>query len=226
MVIEKENISDKIINLIFPNVCGICGKISENSLCKKCENTLKKYIIIKQEEIQNRNYNELISYFNYNGIIRNNILNYKFKEKPFLAKTFVKFLSKQEKAFEIIKTYDKIVPVPISRKRFKERGYNQSQLIAKEISKYTKIEIAEKCLYKTKNIIEQSKLNKEERIKNVQGVYELKNMQILEDKKILLIDDIYTTGSTVNECCKTLSEAKPSKIGVLVLAVANEGNKE
>lgn len=226
MVIEKENISDKIINLIFPNVCGICGKISENSLCKKCENTLKKYIIIKQEEIQNRNYNELISYFNYNGIIRNNILNYKFKEKPFLAKTFVKFLSKQKKAFEIIKTYDKIVPVPISRKRFKERGYNQSQLIAKEISKYTQIEIAENCLYKTKNIIEQSKLNKEERIKNVQGVYELKNMQILESKKILLIDDIYTTGSTVNECCKTLSEAKPSKIGVLVLAVANEGNKE
>ena len=83
MVIEKENTTDKIINLIFPNVCGICGKISENSLCKKCENTLKKYIIIKQEEIQNRNYNELISYFNYNGIIRNNILNYKFKEKPF-----------------------------------------------------------------------------------------------------------------------------------------------
>ena len=51
-------------------------------------------------------------------------------------------------------------------------------------------------------------------------------MQILEDKKILLIDDIYTTGSTVNECCKTLSEAKPEKIGVLVLAVTNEGNKE
>lgn len=207
-------------------MCGICGKISENSLCKKCENTLKKYIILKQEEIQNRNYNELISYFNYNGIIRNNILNYKFKEKPFLAKTFVKFLSKQEKAFEIIKTYDKIVPVPISKKRFKERGYNQAKLIAKEISKYTKIEIAENCLYKTKDIIEQSKLNKEERIKNVQGVYELKNMQILEKKKILLIDDIYTTGSTVDECCKTLSEAKPEKIGVLVLAVTNEGNKE
>lgn len=176
--------------------------------------------------MQNKNYDELISFFNYNGIIRNNILNYKFKEKPFLAKTFVKFLSKQEKAFEIIKSYDKIIPVPISKKRFKERGYNQSKLIAKEISNYIKIDVVENCLYKTKNIIEQSKLNKEERIKNVQGVYELKNMQILESKKILLIDDIYTTGSTVNECCKTLSEAKPSKIGVLVLAVTNEGNKE
>ena len=173
-----------------------------------------------------KNYDELISFFNYNGIIRNNILNYKFKEKPFLAKTFVKFLSKQEKAFEIIKSYDKIIPVPISKKRFKERGYNQSKLIAKEISNYIKIDVVENCLYKTKDIIEQSKLNKEERIKNVQGVYELKNMQILKRKKILLIDDIYTTGSTVNECCKTLSEAKPEKIGVLVLAVTNEGNKE
>ena len=73
-------------------------------------------------------------------------------------------------------------------------------------------------LNKTKNIIEQSKLNKEERVQNIYGVYELKNKQLIENKKILLINDIYTTGSTVNECSRILRKAKPAKIGVLVLA--------
>ena len=75
-----------------------------------------------------------------------------------------------------------------------------------------------KCLYKTKNTIEQSKLNKEDREKNAQNVYEIKNKQIIENKKVLLFDDIYTTGNTVNYCCKEIKKANPSKIGVLVLA--------
>ena len=74
------------------------------------------------------------------------------------------------------------------------------------------------CLYKTKNIVEQSKLNKEERLKNIQGVYELVNKERLYKKKILLVDDIYTTGSTVNECARILDKAKPVEIGVFTLA--------
>ena len=73
-------------------------------------------------------------------------------------------------------------------------------------------------LVKIKNIIEQSKLNKEDRIQNIQGVYELKSKQLIENKKIILIDDIYTTGSTVNECSKILKQGNPKKIGILVLA--------
>ena len=131
---------------------------------------------------------------------------------------------KNEKFFQNLKTYDTIIPVPISKKRYKQRGYNQSALIAKELAeqiqknKKQKITYNNKSLLKTKNIIEQSKLNKEERIKNIQGVYELKNKTLLKDKKILLIDDIYTTGSTVKECCKTLNQAQPKKIGVLTIA--------
>ena len=74
------------------------------------------------------------------------------------------------------------------------------------------------CIIKTKNIIEQSKLNKEEREKNIQGVYKLKNKKLIKNKKILLIDDIYTTGSTVNECSRILTQGQPKKIGILVLA--------
>ena len=207
---------------IYPQTCGICEKIAQNSLCKKCELELKKQkevrIIRDGEEIQYKYFNELMYIFKYEGQIRKMILDYKFNEKSYMYLTFVNFLLKNEKIFENIKKYDRIIPVPISRQRLKTRGYNQSLLIAKEIAKQTKLEFVNNCLFKTKNIIEQSKLNKEDREKNIQGVYKLQNMQLIKNKKILLIDDIYTTGSTVNECSRILRQANPSKIGVLVLA--------
>ena len=212
----------KILNLIYPQICGMCGKINKNSLCKKCEIELKKQvenqIINNGEEIQDKYFNELMYIFKYEGQIRKLILDYKFNEKSYLYLTFVNFLLKNKKIFENIKNYDTIIPVPISKKRKKTRGYNQSLLIARKIAELTDLELMNNCLVKTKNIIEQSKLNKEDRIQNIQGVYELKNKQLIENKNILLIDDIYTTGSTVNECSKILKQGNPKKIGILVLA--------
>ncbi len=163
-------------------------------------------------------FQEHIYFFEYQGIIRKIILDYKFKEKAYLYKTIVNFLLKNQKFFAILKSYDTIVPVPISRKRKKERGYNQSELIAKEIAKNIGIEYNNQSLHKKKDVIEQSKLNKEQRQANIQGVYELYQAKRLKNKKILLVDDIYTTGSTVKECCKNLKKAQPKKIGVLTLA--------
>lgn len=128
------------------------------------------------------------------------------------------FLLKNEKFFEFLKSYDTIIPVPISKKRQKERGYNQSLLIAKELSKKLEIKCANNCLIKTRNVIEQSKLKKEDRIKNIQGIYKLNNKEKLKNKNVIILDDIYTTGSTVNECSKILRQAHPKKICVLTLA--------
>ena len=110
------------------------------------------------------------------------------------------------------------MPVPISKKRLSFRGYNQSLLISKEIAKLTKIELNADCLVKVKNTVKQSTLNKEDRAKNVVNAYKLINGNILKNKKILLIDDIYTTGNTVNECSKILRKINPKKIGIMVLA--------
>lgn len=228
-------IQEKISNLLYPPVCGICGKIALKGICIKCNVELKKQAeenILQKEEIEEKNFEELMYIFKYEGQVRKLILDYKFNEKSYMYKTFVNFLLNDKKIFENIKKYDKIIPVPISKKRYKERGYNQSLLIAKEISKQTQykanienkqkektnLELVNNCLIKTKNIIEQSKLNKEERQNNIQGVYSLQNPQKITNQKILLVDDIYTTGSTVNECSKILKQANPKKIGVLVLA--------
>ena len=238
-------IQEKITNLIYPQTCGICGKIIPKSICPKCNIELKKQAkinIIAEDEIkenlEKKYFSELMYIFKYEGQIRKLILDYKFNEKSYMYKTFVNFLLNNEKIFEKIKKYDKIIPVPISKKRYKERGYNQSLLIAKEIvsqisksrletdekntiktsKKQSNLELVNNCLIKTKNIIEQSKLNKEDRKKNIQGVYSIQNKNLIADKKILLIDDIYTTGNTVNECSRILKQANPKKIGVLVLA--------
>ena len=214
------------INLIFPPVCGICGKIDKNFLCKKCEMKLKsqEYFFIDKYDEEIQNFEEHIYFFKYEGMIRNIILKYKFREKSYLYKSFVNFLLKNEIFFENLEKYDTIVPVPISKKRLKERGYNQSLLLAKELVNQTKmkgiinLKLDNNSIIKTKNIIEQSKLTKEDREQNVQGVYKLNNEQQLLNKRILLIDDIYTTGSTAKECCKILKQAKPKKIGVLTIA--------
>lgn len=207
------------MNIIYPQICSVCGKIDSNSICKKCEMKLNKEINVEIESnITSRYFEELITMFKYEGIIRKIILDYKFNEKSYTYLTFTKFILKNKNVFEKIKSYDTIIPVPISKKRYKERGYNQSYLIAKEIAKNTDLEILNNCLIKTKNIIEQSKLNKEERKINIQGVYEIKNSALIKNKKILLIDDIYTTGSTVNECSKILNKGKTNKIGVLTIA--------
>ncbi|MEI3395275.1 MAG: ComF family protein [Clostridia bacterium] len=215
-------IQEKILNLIYPQTCGICGKINENSLCKKCEIKLNKQaenrIIKEGTEIEDKYFNELMYIFRYEGQIRKLIIDYKFNDKAYLYKMFVNFLLKNKKIFENIKNYDTIIPVPISKKRKNERGYNQSLLISRNIAEKTNLELMNNCLIKTKNIIEQSKLNKEDRLQNIQGVYDLKNKKLLENRKILLIDDIYTTGSTANECSKTLRAANPDKVGILVLA--------
>ena len=163
-------------------------------------------------------FEEHLYVFEYQGIIRKVILDYKFNDLSYLYKTFVNFLLKNEKFFAILKSYDTIIPVPISRKRMKERGYNQSALIARKIAKKIDLEYNDKCLFKTKNIVEQSKLNKEQRQDNIQGAYKLRESKILRNKKVLLVDDIFTTGSTVNECSKILSKASPEKIGVFTLA--------
>ena len=231
IIIQEEVIKrffDIIEDAIFPQVCSVCGKINKKGLCVKCRNMLEKLAIfqITKEDLQECYFQELISIFPYEGMIRQLLLAYKFNEKSYMYIGFVNFILKNKKIFEKLQSYDIVIPVPISKKRMKERGYNQSLVIAKKLSKDAKIQLQTNCLLKTRNIIEQSKLNKEQRKENTKNVYKLKNGEILRNKSILLIDDIFTTGSTANECCKILQEAMPKKIDVLTIAIKQKSEVE
>ncbi len=167
-----------------------------------------------------RNFDEHIFIFQYDDEIRNLILNYKFRDKPYLYKTIMDFIKNNEKICVQIKKYDIITQVPISKKRYKQRGYNQSSIIAKNLAKELEIKYMENVIKKIKDNIPQSMLNEEEREKNVKGVYNLQKNQKekIFGKSILLVDDIFTTGNTVNECSNILKESGVKNIGIFTIA--------
>ena len=212
---------EKILDLIYPKTCGMCGKICKQEVCIKCSFELNKILKSKINNYKkglNKNFKYHAYLFKYEGIIRNKIIDYKFKENSYLNGFFVKLIIKNEKICGFIKSYDIILPVPIHKKRNLCRGYNQTELIANKMAKYLNKEICTKVLVKSKNTIPQSTLNKKQRIENVKNVYEVQNSQIINNKKVLIFDDIFTTGSTVNECCKILKKAGAKQVDVLTIA--------
>jgi ComF family protein len=114
--------------------------------------------------------------------------------------------------------YDMIVPIPLHGTRLGERGYNQSEKLAEGISSVLKIPIAKKHLVKrTRQTPSQTGLTLEERQKNMQGAFALtdKGIEALRNKKILLVDDVMTTGATMASATEAIVAAKPSEIGIL-----------
>ena len=208
-----------VLNLLFPPKCGFCGKINSEYLCKKCELKLQNLKATKEiNKIQNQEFTYHVYAYYYKEAIRNKIIDYKFNDMPELSNTFVKLLLNNEKICGFLKKYDIIIPVPIHKKRKLERGYNQTELIAKEIANQTHLKLEKNILIKQKNIIPQSSLNKSEREQNIKNAFIAKNIEKIINKKILLFDDIYTTGSTANECAKVLKKQGAKQVGVLTIA--------
>ena len=213
------NFFKSALNFIFPPVCGICGKIGESYLCNKCKNELiSSNTYFNQLDLYNNQIDEHFYLFSYTGIIREKILQYKFEEQAYLKNTFYEFFINNEKLYRFLKKYDIMISIPISKSRKRARGYNQSELIAREISRTGLIQFESQVLIKQKDNMPQSSLNRKQRIENVKNVYKVQNQQKIENKNILLFDDIYTTGATVKECAKILKQAGGGKIGVLTIA--------
>ena len=157
--------------------------------------------------------------FKYEGEIRNLILSYKFKDKSYLYKLFSEIILKNEKIFGILEKYDIIIPVPIHKKRKKQRGYNQSELIANDLATNIKdLKCENNILIKQKNTLPQSSLNKNQRKNNLKDAYKVINQEKIINKKIILFDDIYTTGSTAKECSKILKASGAKEILVLTIS--------
>ena len=202
---------EAILNLIFPPKCGICHKIGEGYICQKCLYELEKNIYI--------NTNKNIFYlFNYRDIIRNKIIDFKFNDKPYLYHMFCEIFVKNKFGCDFVKNYDIIMPVPMHKIKKMKRGYNQSELFAKGISKMLEIPIGIDSLIKCKNTLMQSSLGKNDRTKNVKNAYKVERLEKIKNKNVLLVDDIYTTGATIKECKKVLQQANVKNVGVLIIA--------
>lgn len=213
----------QIINLIYPPVCGFCSQINNTFLCQQCEN---KFMQIKTATFDNYQnapvfFDEHFYLFKYKKDIRQNIIKYKFDEKSYLYKSFSElFIRDEQFTNRFIENYDIIIPVPIHKNRLKSRGYNQSELIAKDIAKRCGKDYCKDVLIKKNNIVAQSSLDDRlDRIRNIKNAFVCgKNAELVKGKKVAIFDDVFTTGATVNECAKVLKENGASFVGVFTIA--------
>ncbi|PIU68608.1 MAG: ComF family protein [Armatimonadetes bacterium CG07_land_8_20_14_0_80_40_9] len=212
------------IKKISPPFCVSCGKKAEGvivmpSLCGQCR-------------VRPPCFSSARAIGGYEGTLREAIHKFKYQGKKRLAidlgKLMVEYLRKEkedfpqtpikEHQFPPYQEIDCLVPVPLHPSRLRERGFNQSELLAEVIRKDLGIPLLNDTLLRIKATQSQTKLSREERIKNVKGAFAIIDADSFSNKTILLIDDMFTTGETINECAKALKEAKVKKIAVLTLA--------
>jgi len=158
----------------------------------------------------------------YSGSLKEIIGLYKFGKNSHLALPLSRFLMKAIEGDAAFKTYcstaDTVIAVPLHRKRRRQRGFNQSFLIASEIGKQLQLKVERRVLFRAHDSIPQSELPASKREVNVKGKFGIRNARRIKGKKILLIDDIFTTGATVSECAKVLKQGGAVDVSVLTIA--------
>ncbi|MEA1939743.1 MAG: ComF family protein [Candidatus Caldatribacteriota bacterium] len=241
-----EYIKEGLLNFVFPLDCKICKKpIRESrgySICEDCFNTIEfikhpycmkcgKPLIHSEFFLKNKNilcvncrekkysFEFARSVGTYNKVLRKCIHLFKYYREKKLAKPLGKLMIDyllESKEFE--KKIDLIIPVPLHEKGLKKRGFNQTILLSREIGNYFSIPVKEEILVKKKITSFQVNLSKKEREKNINKAFLVKEPEEFKGKNILIIDDVFTTGSTVDECAKEIKRAQAKNIYVFTLA--------
>ncbi len=139
-----------------------------------------------------------------------------------MARPLAKFLEKEYLLIkDKIKPVDFIIPIPLSKERFKKRGYNQSELLACELSQLIDIPTNTEIVERIKNTETQTKLSFVERQENLNGAFKVTSRAKVKNKSFILIDDVLTTGSTVSHCAEVLKRAGAKAVYVLTVATTN-----
>lgn len=147
-------------------------------------------------------------------------MKYKYKRKMHLSKPLGELMAQYIRSSFDISRVDYIVPVPLHEKRLHERGYNQAELLSHEISRHFGVPTLSGLLHRTRETKPQFDLPRNDRFKNVKGAFALHGAHHIKGKRILILDDIYTTGSTISECTRVLKEGEAAQVHVLTLSRA------
>ena len=191
-------------SLITPSFCEKCGEhVGENArVCMECK------------EIE-RLFDRSLSVFKYENSIAAAIKRFKFNGAKYLAEDFAMLLAAKFNSINI--DVDIITCVPSTQKNIKERGYNQAAEMAKHFAEIVNLPFAE-VLLKTKETPHQIDLTKQQRLKNLAGSFSVVDKWLVKNKSILIIDDVFTTGSTMSACAKVIKKAGANKVYCFTLA--------
>ena len=211
----------KLTALFYPERCPYCSALVEpcEIACKHCYDEIRrKHIPITGGARGFR----CVSTFVYDGKVRRMILRLKYHERTQYVPQIAELMADDIRTIYGDHAFDVITCVPMHKKDFRKREYNQSQLLAKELSKLLGIPYQD-TLIKVKKTKKQHKLNFTERKTNLNGAFALIDKESIKGKRILIIDDIVTSGYTLGNCGKTLSRDKPESI--CCAAIASARNK-
>lgn len=224
----------ELLSFLFPNPCVCCMRSADRNrfLCPTCENTFSFFPIKNTCKTcgapmptgadtcgkclsAKPAYTQLAVCAPYSGALRTALHRYKFCDRTDLAASFALMLSTQLRRVSLT-DFQAVVPVPLSKERLKQRGYNQSELIARLVAKEFHVPCISNALIRTRNTQQQAMLHKGQRSKNVRGAFALRDADALRDMRVLLVDDIFTTGATMREAAKILSVSAETVIACAI----------
>lgn len=216
----KELLS-RLLDLLYPPRCVFCHNLMPRGVgvCGHCRSTLP-YTVGEGRSRRLKGISRCVSPLYYEGSVRDSLLRYKFGSLSGYAKIYGEFLSKCIDENGI--SCDSITWVPLSRRRKLLRGYDQAQLLAEELSRRTGIPCGG-LLRKIRNNPAQSGTGSPARRRaNVSGVYRPADPEKTEGRRILLVDDIVTTGATLSECASVLKRAGATEVFAVTVACARD----
>lgn len=218
------NIFKTLAKYLFPPKCTFCRRVIEkDGVCDRCKKTLPYRASWESKELP-MFIDGVYSFFHYEGDVRNAIIRYKFGGLSKYAIDFSVYLDKMI-TDTLGDKYDYISWVPLSKKRYKKRGYDQAKLLAEEVCNRLGME-ATRTLEKIRDSAPQSRqADVSRRRANILGAYELSAVNVT-GKRIVLIDDVLTSGSTVSECARILKTFGAEKVYVFTVAKARSRKKE
>jgi ComF family protein len=223
------------IALLFPNICAACGKSlykNEHSICTYCTYYLPK------TNFHLDSYNPVAKIFwgrvpihsaaafygfNKGGKVQHLIHQLKYKGQKHIGVTIGKLYGHELSYCDDFNTVTTVIPVPLHPKKQRKRGYNQSDYFAEGLAESMHVEADLKTLYRAHESESQTKKSRFNRWQNVESIFQLRNVETLAGKHVLLVDDVITTGATFEACAQTLLQVPDIKVSIA--AIAYTGNQ-
>jgi len=226
---------DSVLCLFFPQTCIVCGgrlAESEQHICVECNMKMPRtHDHLDPENVMTRmlwqhlEINRACAFFlyskesNYKHILHQ----LKYHGSKDIGEYFGRLMATEIVGSHFFEGIDYLIPVPLHPKRYRSRGYNQSECIANGISSVTGIPIDISSVIRVVNTHTQTSKNAEQRSENMKDVFTCINPEIFRNKHILIIDDVFTTGATTISCAQSIQETIPLTVSILTMARAQRG---
>ena len=220
------------LGLLYPNLCLICGENlnkSEHQICLGCiaEIPRTNFHLLKDNPVEKRFWGKAdilkatsFFYFTKGSPFQKLLHELKYRDNKEIGELMGKYAAVDLLSDETFCSADYIVPIPLHPKKFAKRGYNQSELICNGLSKILAKPVETKSLIRTQANATQTKKSVFERFENTAGVFDIKHKETFENKHILLVDDVLTTGSTIEAAIQALKKCEGIKVSIFTLAMA------